>query len=120
MQIDLMQYDGLYINKSRRRLVVLLWKAVIVVRKERTTKTTTKTKNKNKEEKYGDLISNSTTIDDLALTKTGTCLTRLESDSRGRIEVPAENTTSDKYFLCETKQLFHVVFAIDKGSKDIR
>lgn len=61
-----------------------------------------------------------TTIDDLALTKTGTCLTRVESDSRGTIEVPAENTTSDKYFLCETKQLIHVVFAIDKGSKDIR
>jgi hypothetical protein len=71
-------------------------------------------------EKYGDLISNSTTIDDLALTKTGTCLTRVESDSMGTIEVPAENTTSDKYFLCETKQLIHVVFAIDKGSKDIR
>jgi hypothetical protein len=111
-----MQYDSLYINKSRRRLVVLLWKAVIVVRKERTTKT----KKKNKEEKYGDLISNTTTIDDLALTKTGTCLTRVESDSMGTIEVPAENTTSDKYFLCETKQLIHVVFAIDKGSKDIR
>jgi hypothetical protein len=110
-----MQYDSLYINKSRRRLVVLLWKAVIVVRKERTTKT----KKKNKEEKYGDLISNTTTIDDLALTKTGTCLTRVESDSMGTIEVPAENTTSDKYFLCETKQLIHVVFAIDKGSKDI-
>ena len=114
-----MQYDSLYINKARRSLVVLLWKAVIVVRKERTTKTTTKTKKKNKEEKYGDLISNTTTIDDLALTKTGTCLTRVESDSRGTIEVPA-NTTSDKYFLCETKQLIHVVFAIDKGSKDIR
>ena len=71
-------------------------------------------------EKYGDLISNTTTIDDLALTKTGTCLTRVESDSRGTIEVPAENTASDKYFLCETKQLIHVVFAIDKGSKDIR
>jgi hypothetical protein len=56
----------------------------------------------------------------LALTKTGTCLTRVESDSRGTIEVPAENTASDKYFLCETKQLIHVVFAIDKGSKDIR
>ncbi len=115
-----MQYGSLYINKSRRRLVVLLWKAVIVVRKERTTKTTTKRKNKNKEEKYGDLISNTTTIDDLALTKTGTCLTRVESDSMGTIKVPAENTTSDKYFLCETKQLIHVVFAIDKGSKDIR
>ena len=34
-----MQYGILYINKSRRRLVVLLSKAVIVVRKERTTKT---------------------------------------------------------------------------------
>jgi hypothetical protein len=67
----MMQYDSLYINKSRRRLVVLLWKAVIVVRKERTTKT----KKKNKKEKYGDLISNTTTINDLALTKTGTCLT---------------------------------------------
>jgi hypothetical protein len=111
-----MQYGSLYINKSRRRLVVLLWKAVIIVRKERKTKT----KNKNKDEKYGDLISNTTTIDDLALTKTGTCLTRVESDSMGTIEVPAENTTSDKYFLCETKQLIHVVFAIDKGSKDIR
>ena len=71
-------------------------------------------------EKYGDLISNTTTIDDLALTKTGTCLTRVESDSRGRIEGPAENTTSDKHFLRETKQLIHVVFAIDKGSQDIR
>lgn len=111
-----MQYGSLYINKSRRRLVVLLWKAVIVVRKERTTKT----KKKNKEEKYGDLISNTTTIDDLALTKTGTFLTRVKSDSMGTIEVPAENTTSDKYFLSETKQLIHVVFAIDKGSKDIR
>ena len=113
-----MQYGSLYINKSRRRLVVLLWKAVIVVRKERTTKTTTK--RKNKEENNGDLISNTTTIDDLALTKTGTCLTRVESDSMDTIEVPAENTTSDKHFLCETKQLIHVVFAIDKGSKDIR
>ena len=111
-----MQYGSLYINKSRRRLVVLLWKAVIVVRKERTTKT----KKKNKEEKYGDLISNTTTIDDLALTKTGTCLTIVESDSMGTIEISAENTTSDKHFLCETKQLIHVVFAIDKGSKDIR
>lgn len=115
-----MQHDSLYFNKSRRRLVVLLWKAVIVVRKERTTKTTTKTKKKNKEEKYGDLISNTTTIDDLALTKTGTCLTRVESDSMDTIEIPAENTISDKHFLCETKQLIHVVFAIDKGSKDIR
>lgn len=77
----------------------MLWKAVIVVRKERTTTTTTKTKKKNKEEKYGDLISNTTTIDDLALTKTGTCLNRVESDSMGTIEVPAENITSDKYFL---------------------
>ena len=111
-----MQYGSLNINKSRRSLIVLLWKAVIIVRKERTTKT----KKKNKEENNGDLISNTTTIDDLALTKTGTCLTRVESDSMGTIEVPAENTTSDKYFLCETKQLIHVVFAIDKGSKDIR
>ena len=29
-----------------------------------------------------------------------------------------KNNTSDKYFLCETKQLVHEVFAIDKGSKD--
>ena len=43
----------------------MLWKEVIVVRKERTTKT----KKKNKEEKYGDLISNTTTIDDLGFLK---------------------------------------------------
>lgn len=115
-----MQYGSLYINKSRRSLVVLLWKAVIIARKERRTKTTTKTKKKNKEENNGDLISNTTTIDDLALTKTGTRLTIVESDSMGTIEISAENTTSDKHFLCETKQLIHVVFAIDKGSKDIR
>lgn len=111
-----MQYGILYINKSRRRLVVLLSKAVVVVRKERTTKT----KKKNKEENNGDLNSNTITIDDLALTKTGTCLTRVESDSMDTIEIPAENTISDKHFLCETKQLIHAVFAIDKGSKDIR
>ncbi len=51
-----------------------------------------KTKNKNKEEKKGDLIpATTTTIDDLAFTKTGTCLTRVESDSMGTIEVPAEH-----------------------------
>ena len=88
-----MHYGSLYINKSRPRLVILLWKAVVVVRKERTTKTTTKTKKKNKEEKYGDLISKTTTIDDLALTKTGTCLTRVESDTMGTIEVPVVNIT---------------------------
>jgi fumarate hydratase class II len=51
-----------------------------------------KTKKKNKEEKKGDLIpTTTTTIDDLAFTKTGTCLTRVESDSMGTIEVPAEH-----------------------------
>jgi hypothetical protein len=105
-----MQYGSLHINKSRRRLVILLWKAAIIVRKERTMRTTTKTKKKNKEENNGDLISNTTTIDDLALTKTGTCLSRVESDSMGTIEIPAENTTSDKHFLCETKQVIHIGF----------
>jgi hypothetical protein len=113
-----------YISTMKKKISSLAMEgsnsSKIVVRKERTTKTTTKTKKKNKEEKYGDLISNTTTIDDLALTKTGTCLIRVESDSMGTIEVPAENTTSDKYFLCETKQLIYVVFAIDKGSKDIQ
>ena len=50
-----------------------------------------KTKRKNKEEKKEDLIPTITTIDDLAFTKTGTCLTRVESDSMGTIEVPAEH-----------------------------
>jgi fumarate hydratase class II len=50
-----------------------------------------KTKKRNKEEKNGDLIPTTTTIDDLAFTKTGTCLTRVESDSMGTIEVPAEH-----------------------------
>ena len=52
-----------------------------------------KTKKKNKEEKNGDLIpiATTTTIDYLAFTKTGTCPTRVESDSMGTIEVPAEH-----------------------------
>jgi fumarate hydratase class II len=50
-----------------------------------------KTKKKSKEEKDGDLISTTTTIDDLILTKTETCRTRVESDSMGTIEVPAEH-----------------------------
>jgi fumarate hydratase, class II len=71
--IDLMQYGSLYINKKNNE-------------------DDNKTKKKNKEEKNGDLISTTTTtIDDLAFTKTGTCLTRVESDSMGTIEVPAEH-----------------------------
>jgi fumarate hydratase class II len=50
-----------------------------------------KTKKKNKEEKNRDLITTTATIDDVAFTKTGICRTRVESDSMGTIEVPAEH-----------------------------
>ena len=53
---------------------------------------TNKTKKKNKEEKNGDVIPTTiTTMDDLAFTKTKISRTRVESDSIGTIEVPAEH-----------------------------
>jgi fumarate hydratase, class II len=50
-----------------------------------------KTKKKSNKENNGDLISTTTIIDDLTLTKTGSYRTRVESDSMGTIEVPAEH-----------------------------
>jgi fumarate hydratase, class II len=51
-----------------------------------------KTKKKKKDKKNGDLTPTTTAVDNLPLTKTGTSSTsRVESDSMGTIEVPAEH-----------------------------
>ena len=64
-----------------------------------------KTKKKNKEEKNKDLITTTTTIDNLAFTKTGTYRTRVESDSMGTIEVPAEH-----YWGAQTQRSLDTLF----------
>src|SRR3954468_1118979 len=51
-----------------------------------------KTKKKKKDKKNGDHTLTTTAVDNLPLTKTGTSSTsRVESDSMGTIEVPAEH-----------------------------
>lgn len=75
-----------------------------------------KTKKKNKEEKNGDLIPTTiTTMDDLAFTKTGISRTRVESDSMGTIEVPAEH-----YWGAQTQRsLVHFSIGDDRMPKAV-
>jgi fumarate hydratase class II len=75
-----------------------------------------KTEKKNKEEKNGDLIPTTiTTMDDLAFTKTGTSRTRVESDSMGTIEVPAEH-----YWGAQTQRsLVHFSIGDDRMPKAV-
>ena len=74
-----------------------------------------KTKKKNKEEKNGDLIHTSNSIDDLTLTKTRISGIRVESDSMGTIDVPAEH-----YWGAQTQRsLVHFSIGDDRMPKAV-
>src|ERR1051326_6686350 len=74
-----------------------------------------KTKKKNKDKKNGDRTPN-TVVDSLPLTKTGTSSTsRVESDSMGTIEVPAEH-----YWGAQTQRsLIHFSIGDDRMPKAV-